>query len=370
MAIMKSQGNTEGAGRVLAAKGSARRPAGRFGVALAMGLLGCVSAGRDFQQLPAAEQSLFLRCREPVGAQACGGQDPDARAGCLETQAAIFAERRNLKMRRSWLALNGCPASLMDAVASAPPASVPVAPPLPSLPSLPPPSSLPSPPPLPPSLLAAAAPCRRSAECESDLCVRGACVTLASLTAAQACRAPEPSPPVAPVAALSVPAAEAARPDALSAGDPAPATATAEVVVATTLDGTSAAAVPFVKVAPAAVPAHPPRAAAGSPPSPRVSSLGVAHQLRDAIVIHEGDMKTCVERQLKLFPALRAEGTLVLEVDGSGQVIQAGLRGEQLQGTALEGCLRAMAARWRFPRTAQNYAVEAPLKVAGVEGRP
>ncbi len=92
-------------------------------------------------------------------------------------------------------------------------------------------------------------------------------------------------------------------------------------------------------------------------------------QLREAIVRHEAAMKKCVDRQLKLVPSLRSEGTLFIEVDASGYVTQAGVRGDQLQGTALEGCLRALAVHWRFPRTTRAYAVEAPLKVSGVESR-
>jgi hypothetical protein len=80
-------------------------------------------------------------------------------------------------------------------------------------------------------------------------------------------------------------------------------------------------------------------------------------------------MKRCVERQLKLVPELRAEGTLVLEVSASGRVTQAALRRERLEGTPLEVCMRTIAARWVFPRTARAYAVEAPLKVSGVEDR-
>jgi hypothetical protein len=59
----------------------------------------------------------------------------------------------------------------------------------------------------------------------------------------------------------------------------------------------------------------------------------------------------------------------VLEVSASGRVTQAALRGDRLQGTALEGCMRAIAARWVFPRTSRAYAVEAPLEVSGVEDR-
>jgi hypothetical protein len=64
-------------------------------------------------------------------------------------------------------------------------------------------------------------------------------------------------------------------------------------------------------------------------------------------------------------PTLRAEGKLVLEVDPGGRVVRAGLRGEQLEGTPLEACITAVATRWRLPRTARGYAVEAPLRVSG-----
>jgi hypothetical protein len=107
------------------------------------------------------------------------------------------------------------------------------------------------------------------------------------------------------------------------------------------------------------------KAAAG----PRLTSRRAPDQLREAIVGHEAEMKKCVERQLKLVPDLRAEGTLVLEVDAGGKVTQAALGGERLQGTPLEGCVRAIAARWVFPRTARAYAVEAPLSVSGVPDR-
>jgi hypothetical protein len=103
-----------------------------------------------------------------------------------------------------------------------------------------------------------------------------------------------------------------------------------------------------------------------APPAPPLAQGRAPEQLREAIVGHEAEMKKCVERQLKLVPDLRAEGTLLLEVDAAGKVTRAALRGEQLQGTALEGCVRAVAARWVFPRKSRAYAVEAPLRVSGV----
>jgi hypothetical protein len=87
--------------------------------------------------------------------------------------------------------------------------------------------------------------------------------------------------------------------------------------------------------------------------------------LRETIVAHQPEMRRCVDRQLKLLPGLRAEGTLVLEVDGTGRVVQAGLRGEKLEGTTLEDCLRTLVMRWRFPGNRRGYAVEAPLRVSG-----
>jgi hypothetical protein len=59
----------------------------------------------------------------------------------------------------------------------------------------------------------------------------------------------------------------------------------------------------------------------------------------------------------------------VIEVDGSGRVTQAALRGEALQGTSLEACLRTVALRWRFPPTARAHAIEPPLEVSGADTR-
>jgi hypothetical protein len=276
---------------------------------MAMGLLGsglaCASAplvGLD--QLPRADRQMFQRCREPLAGELCRGHDGEGRARCLDAQSAVFAGRRTTKMRRSWLALNGCPHALIDAADEAPIEAVVSAPA--SIPATPPPIQA-------SVLLGVASPCRRSADCASDLCVRGSCVTVASFDPEDSCAAARPS--------------------------------------TRSPNGERSAARAVIPVPPA---------------GPRVSSAGAAVQLRETIVGHEAEMKMCVERQLKLLPTLRAEGTLVLEVDGSGRVVRAGLTGAQLAGTALEDCLRAVASRWRFPRTASAYAVEAPLTVSGV----
>jgi hypothetical protein len=91
-------------------------------------------------------------------------------------------------------------------------------------------------------------------------------------------------------------------------------------------------------------------------------------QLREAIIAHQTEMKSCVDRQLKLVPTLNAEGTLVVDVDARGQVPRVELKGKDLSGTALELCLRTAAARWRFPRTGKSYSIEAPLVVTGRQG--
>jgi len=76
-------------------------------------------------------------------------------------------------------------------------------------------------------------------------------------------------------------------------------------------------------------------------------------------------MKSCVDRQLKLVPDLKAEGTLVIDVEKDGTVPSAQLLGADLAGTPLETCLRAAAMHWRFPASAQAYTISAPVKVLG-----
>jgi hypothetical protein len=76
-------------------------------------------------------------------------------------------------------------------------------------------------------------------------------------------------------------------------------------------------------------------------------------------------MKSCVDRQLKLAPDLKAEGTLVIDVEKDGTVPSAALLGADLAGTPLEACLRTAAARWRFPASARAYKISAPVKVWG-----
>jgi hypothetical protein len=171
------------------------------GIAWGLGLAGCASAGGGFDQLSAAEQAQFARCRQPVAEYVCAKKHDDALAACVQVQEASFGGRRTDKMRRSWLVQNGCPASVVDAplVVSAPPAEP--SPPPKSEPALPKEGGksqeqvLTEQPDAPPiasadqeSLLPAAAACARSAECESDLCVYGQCVELASLVGASAPR--------------------------------------------------------------------------------------------------------------------------------------------------------------------------------------
>jgi hypothetical protein len=170
---------------------------------------------------------------------------------------------------------------------------------------------------------------------------------------------------------------------------PPPATAAASVVepAAPALQPAPAApAAPALQLAPAA-PAAPPPAepsplpsprAEAPPPAPRTEPAPVVtvappkprpgareERLRDLIVAHGTEMKSCVERQLKLLPTLRAEGTLVIEVSASGAVPRAALVGPQLAGTQLETCLQTVASRWRFPRAGRAYRIDAPVRVWG-----
>lgn len=433
---------------------------------LALGLVGCATgagsgAPGGFATLPPEERGQFGRCGKALAEALCAGRD---REECLTAKSAVFARRPSPKVRRNWLIENGCPAEVVDApevAAEAPPApppppavaTVPPAAPTPEPAPAPAPEPAPTPEPAPrpvspPAPVAAVAPvqgdkalgfaCQRSAECESDLCVRGTCATLAWLTAGEPCREPAAAAPqiaMVPVAPQAAPRAATTRvrsPNRSTASrEAAPKRAPVVVESAAKRQVASASVQPAprrsapvkaepTKVAPA-VKAEPtkatPRPAAPAKKQdvegvaapmkerapapevkretaelsvrrarrtalvthrtpreasePAVSRAGAPRpsedQLRNAIVSHDAEMKKCVERQLKLVPSLRAKGTLVVEVDAQGRVSRAALRGDQLAGTQLEGCLRMVAARWRFPVTAQAYAVEAPLEVSGVE---
>jgi hypothetical protein len=126
---------------------------------------------------------------------------------------------------------------------------------------------------------------------------------------------------------------------------------------------------------PPPVKSSPPPAAPVAPRPPPAASAGAfserergelrERRLRDIIVAHGREMKSCVERQLKLMPDLRADGMLVIEVDANGMVPHTELLGADLAGTPLENCLRTVASRWRFPSSGRAYRIDAPVKVSG-----
>jgi hypothetical protein len=338
---------------------------------LALALLaGCLypprTGGGGFEALPVVEQGMFRRCKQPLAQHLCAGADEAAQARCLQTQALTYA-RRSDKMRRRWLELNQCPATVIDGpeqpTAAAEPKAdetIATAAPAPAPEEAPAVAATPA-----PALLPSGAACQRSAACESDLCVRGVCVALAMIEIGKAVQTPPAR--VALAAVGPAPAAAVEEDSTPDEPEPAPAEQPAPPVAEVRKPVAAVAKV----TEPTKKPAEPAAVAQERlPPGPRMSSgNSAADQLRGAIVQHEAEMKRCVERQLKLVPDLRAEGTLVLEINASGRVTQAALRGERLQGTPLENCMRAIAARWVFPRTARAYAVEAPLKVSGVEDR-
>lgn len=123
---------------------------------------------------------------------------------------------------------------------------------------------------------------------------------------------------------------------------------------------------------PPVLPAPEPVAAKARPTGPAARAFSDKERreqreqrLREILVAHRPEMKICVDRQLKLVPNLRAEGTLVIEVDASGAVPRSELLGADLAGTALEDCLRTIASRWRFPSAGRAYRIDAPVRVWG-----
>jgi hypothetical protein len=366
-------------------------------LAVAAAFAGCASAG-SFASLPRDQRDEFDRCASFIATRLCHGGDPETAPGCLRIKGSVFARRRTGEKRRQWLETNGCPAATIAGAPPAPTVST-AAQEIEGTPpeeSAPPPSASASPPtvesvapaqPAPAavasatpsateteaaetsSLQPAGATCQRSADCASDLCAHGNCVTLAVLARDEGCAAA----PRSPTALASPPRTKSN----LALVSPRRSETTRAPAVEPAVAGAHAG----LRQARARVTATPrgPRQGAPSsvaaaplppdPPSPRLPADRPAEeQLREAIVSHSADMKRCVERQLKRDPALRAEGTLILDVDQRGRVASSALKGTALEGTDLEGCLHALAARWRFPSAAHSYAIEAPIAVSGVEG--
>lgn len=290
------------------------------------------------------DRALWERCKPAIEANACDLPASASREDCLEKQALAYAERPHDRAKRRWLSAHGCPAAVIEGAATPtarqqPSAPVPKKAPQPHGPSAAPPARLlvsgpvMSVPVVPASegtvrveprapLLPLSAQCLRSADCQSDLCYKARCVSEASLVVAASLQ---------------------------------PATLVAE-------EQSTAA----VLVEPSPLPPAPPLKDASSAPPLRAGDPG--RQLRDVLAGYETDMQRCVERQLKLSPELRAQGTLVIEVDPRGKVPKVGLRGKPLSGSALETCLLIVAQRWRFPSTGRAYRVEAPIVISGRAG--
>ena len=160
--------------------------------------------------------------------------------------------------------------------------------------------------------------------------------------------APAAPPPPAPEAEAPSPTPPPARP-VVSEPAPAPPRPAPDAEPATT----------------AAPPPRPDTDRANGAFSDRDRTETRTQRLRDIISSHRPEMKSCVDRQLKLAPDLKAEGTLVIDVEKDGTVPSAALVGAELAGTPLEACLRTAAARWRFPASARAYKISAPVKVWG-----
>jgi hypothetical protein len=287
-------------------------------------VIGCTPV-TSFDMLATSDRDLFTVCKPSLLDSVCKDGDIVAREDCLESRGAAYGQLHSPKMRRSWLLANGCPESTVDAppaTETATPTAVAMAAPQTSEP----------PPPRPPAPGAAAPPVR------SDPAPRALVKADPPAPLPQAdpapSREPDPSPPLAPT--LASPPAPAAVPQVATPAPP-----------------------------PAARPAPPVPAPSAGAFSDRERAETRERRLRDIIVAHGREMKGCVERQLKLMPDLRADGTLVIEVDANGTVPRAELVGTDLAGTQLESCLRTIASRWRFPSSGRGYRIDAPVKVSG-----
>ncbi len=321
----------------------------------ALGFLAC-AVGSAFETLSTEDQNLFARCRPALADHLCSVGKKETIAACVADREAVFAERPSLKMKRKWLALNGCPATVLDDTSAVQAAKEPEEAKSPAVPEPAPAALALTPPPVAPPATAlplSAEPspdgslCQISASCASDLCIRGKCAPLSAVLVSLSAGPPVPEVPVA----TTEPTLEQTEPGLFDAD------ASGETLAETAVTRTVATPAPMVPL----------RQRSGRVGAKLRAGRNGQEQIRNSILSHEPEMKMCVERQLKLEPNLRAQGSLVLEVDARGEVSQATVRGPDLQDKPIVLCLRTVAARWRFPSTDRAYAVEAPLRVSGTE---
>jgi hypothetical protein len=299
-----------------------------------------------FDMLATSDRDLFTVCKPSLLDSVCKDGDIVAREDCLESRGAAYGQLHSPRMRRSWLIVNGCPEATVDA----PPkpealASATEAPPPTSTKSeAPPPTSTKSEaPPPPPAVAAVDSPAPPPK--------------------------PDPPPPATALAAVeSSPPPARLDPPAPATDQPPPAAKPEPPPPAMAVAAVDPPPPPLAKSslpAPAPVAPRAPPAAAVAAFSERERGELRERRLRDIIVAHGREMKSCVERQLKLMPDLRADGMLVIDVDANGAVPHAELLGADLAGTPLESCLRTVASRWRFPSSGRAYRIDAPVKVSG-----
>jgi hypothetical protein len=277
-------------------------------------VVGCAAATTS-EVTVAPDRDVFAECTPALMAAVCGKDgDEAAQASCLQSRRAAFERLRAAKTRRSWLIANGCTESTIDAPPRASTTAALATPPAPA-------AVVVAMPPAPAAVVVAMPP------------------------------APPPPPPGPPPIREPAPTPE-------PASAPAPAIAAA------------AAPAPAIPAVPAPTPvAAPPEVPLPAGPGGAFSSRdrveARGQRLRDIISTHQPEMKSCVDRQLKLVPSLKAEGTLVIDVEKDGTVPSAELQGVDLAGTPLETCLRTAATHWRFPASARPYTISAPVKVLG-----
>jgi len=282
--------------------------------------------------LATSDRDLFTVCKPALLDSVCEDGDIVAREDCLESRGAAYGQLHSPRMRRSWLIANGCPEATVDAP---PKAEV-----LASATEAPPPTSTSTKPEPPPATPEPPRPAIATLDRSPPLVKLDLPPAAAPTPTAkdEPPPSPKPDPPAPPAGALA--AVDRPSPPLVKSDPPPP--------------------------VPAAPRAPPPPAA---PPAGAVSERERGElrerRLRDIIIAHGREMKSCVERQLKLMPDLRADGMLVIEVDANGMVPHAELLGADLAGTPLENCLRTVASRWRFPSNGRAYRIDAPVKVSG-----
>lgn len=106
-----------------------------------------------------------------------------------------------------------------------------------------------------------------------------------------------------------------------------------------------------------------PAPAAGPAPQSLLTGESGKRQIREAVQSAQPSIEACVGETIVRKNLQRAEGVLKLNVSQQGRVTKVLTGDGDLSGAALDDCLGAASASWRFPAAEAEYVVDVPITV-------